>query len=881
MHGKNMTNETPQNIGTTPAAKPQKQRCKKFMQNLRKHYSCLLPRRAAGPGFAFLKAYHSRIKFNAVQQAKIQALDKDALYIYVSKYKSHFTFLFTYLRFQKLGLPYPVLGLDFNMSLWQSLTNVFRFIVINLISLSTTLKPRDPYKRGFIKQQLLRKRTAILPLIGEKSFRRRFIKQKTDPLQYIIELEQQTDKKIYLIPLLPILNKMPNRKQWDLFHPIMRKDTPTNMLWRFYPILRGKAFFEVSNPILLQDFLAQHADKPLDELANTLRSQMIETINLHRQGITGPTSKSRQEIKEQILTSERFSEFMKSHAESKSSNLAAVHKSAEGYLDEIAADFSPGFAKMAYYILHSIFRMMFDDIVVNQDGLDAAKEASRRGPLVFIPCHRSHIDYLVLSYIYYKNDLSVPLIAAGKNLAFWPMGTIFRKCGAFFIRRSFHGAVLYARVFSEYVYTILQEGYNIEQFIEGGRSRTGKLLAPKLGMLTILLNALKEGQCKDLTIVPIFIGYDHVVEEKSYLKEVKGGQKNPEKFGSLIRASKFLAKRHGTIYIQMAHSISVQNMAKRRNEEISALQGREYNDFVAYVGNKIISEINNVTITTPFAVTASAILNYRRPTISFSEIQTIVASYLRYLELTGAPVAESLQSAPLPSIASAVNAYIKRKFIVPEIEDKKNPAPLTEQVFQVKYNSRPDLDYYRNNCITAFIPLAFTSMSIMEQRKDRFTPLELMDTYYFLKNIFRLEFVRDVEADSEGRLKQALQFLTREDLLDTKGDGVYTLTDEAVPKLRAFASFILPVLETYHVALKYFSTNTNTKGKGKDAARKIGNLGEKMLGDHQIETRESLSKITIQNAVDVFTEDKLNSTEQTELITPVLDKLTDLVQTLH
>ena len=139
-----------------------------------------------------------------------------------------------------------------------------------------------------------------------------------------------------------------------------------------------------------------------------------------------------------------------------------------------------------------------------------------RGPVVYIPSHKSHVDYLILSYMLYHHDLPCPLIAAGKNLSFWPMGPLFRRGGAFFIRRSFRGAVLYSRVFAEYVHTILDEGYSVEQFIEGGRSRTGKLLMPKLGLLSILLNAQKNGACEDLIFVPVSIGYDRVLEEKSY-----------------------------------------------------------------------------------------------------------------------------------------------------------------------------------------------------------------------------------------------------------------------------------------------------------------------------------------------------------------------------
>jgi glycerol-3-phosphate O-acyltransferase len=139
-------------------------------------------------------------------------------------------------------------------------------------------------------------------------------------------------------------------------------------------------------------------------------------------------------------------------------------------------------------------------------------------------------------------------VAAGKNLAFWPVGTIFRKLGAFFIRRRFHGAKLYAEVFATYLKTLIKEGYNIEFFIEGGRSRTGKLVLPQLGLLNMIVRAYQEGVTPDLIFVPSFIGYDQVMEEKAYLTELKGSQKKAESWRQLFHLRKLLKKRYGRVY---------------------------------------------------------------------------------------------------------------------------------------------------------------------------------------------------------------------------------------------------------------------------------------------------------------------------------------------
>ncbi|MDL2275608.1 glycerol-3-phosphate acyltransferase, partial [Desulfosarcina sp. OttesenSCG-928-G10] len=166
-------------------------------------------------------------------------------------------------------------------------------------------------------------------------------------------------------------------------------------------------------------------------------------------------------------------------------------------------------------------------------------------------------DYLILSYLFYRNNMACPLITAGKNLSFWPLGPIFRRAGAFFLRRSFKGETLYKDVFSAYLHKLLEEGFNVELFIEGGRSRSGKLLRPKLGILSMLLDAYRNGACADMIVVPVYIGYDRIIEEHAYIHEVEGGNKEDENLGQVIRARRFLKKRYGKIYVNFHEPLSL------------------------------------------------------------------------------------------------------------------------------------------------------------------------------------------------------------------------------------------------------------------------------------------------------------------------------------
>ena len=192
--------------------------------------------------------------------------------------------------------------------------------------------------------------------------------------------------------------------------------------------------------------------------------------------------------------------------------------------------------------------------------------------------------------------------AAGVDIFFVLSGVVItlamqqhtRSPGAFFMRRTFKGAPLYARVFATYVYKLLQEGFNIEVFIEGGRSRTGKLLSPKTGLLSILLDAYRNGACDDLILAPIFIGYDKVPEEKAYLHELEGGAKKPESLSQVIKARKVLKKRFGKIYIEFHDPLSLKDLLERNQLDLNTMDKDAMSAFCRNIGHRAINAINRI-----------------------------------------------------------------------------------------------------------------------------------------------------------------------------------------------------------------------------------------------------------------------------------------------
>ena len=207
------------------------------------------------------------------------------------------------------------------------------------------------------------------------------------------------------------------------------------------------------------------------------------------------------------------------------------------------------------YLLTGFWNRIYDGVRAHH--LDTAKQAAHGASVIYVPCHRSHIDYLILSYLLYRNGLVPPHIAAGINLNMPVVGKFLRRGGAFFIRRSFKGNALYPVVFAAYVDALYANGTAIEYFIEGGRSRTGRLLAPKAGMLAMTVRSFLRTPQQPAVFVPVYIGYDKVIEGRSYLGELAGKSKRKESVFGLLRSLRVLRNKYGTATVSFGEPIDL------------------------------------------------------------------------------------------------------------------------------------------------------------------------------------------------------------------------------------------------------------------------------------------------------------------------------------
>jgi glycerol-3-phosphate O-acyltransferase len=766
--------------------------------------------------------------------------------------------------------------------LWQP---VFRFFKILLCIADHFFKHfslQNPYKSGFIQEKLISGETALLSLVEKKGFYRRFVKSKTDPLHYLIEIQKNTEKPIIFLPHLMFFSRTPRSTQLtfiDMFFGTQENPGKIRCLIALF-LNPKKIFIEISEPIILRNFLNRPDIIRLNSKnqAVALRRYLLTQINQHRQTLTGPILKSKLEIQEEILTNQQVQKTITDYAQDQDISIHQAHKQAGDFINEIAADYSPTIIRMYDITLKWMFKNIFEGMVIDYKGLDRIRQVSKKGPLILVPCHKSHLDYLIISWVFLTNKIPCPLIAAGKNLSFWPLGPIFRGGGAFFLRRTFKGDLLYPKIFAAYIKKVLEEGFHLEFFIEGGRSRTGKMLTPKIGLLSLLIDAFAKNDWDDMTFVPIYIGYDRVLEEKAYINEIEGGEKNPENLKNVIKARKFLKKKYGKIYLNFHEPLSLKEYLVQQEKPSSIPAVTNAKTIYTEFGKKLIGAINQVSLITPHAVIAGAILNCGQQRFDYNQLIAHVDTYMTYLLSQGIRLADTLIWDRNNTFKQVLEAFVENKMIEKSTSEFSK-SPIANPLFKISDAKRPGLDYYKNNGIITFIPAAFTALAILKADAFQFSSVDIHVSYKFLQEFFENEFIFDPD--------QPVEYLVRKNLKAFIDDAIimphqtlpdtYNLTSAGYRKLNLFAAFLVPYFESYWIVLNFYKKYTKQSiFDTKDYIKKIQSLGNRMYKKKEVERTEALSKVNYKNAVTFFTSHGLTEAEknkdQIEFYTEVIQK---------
>ncbi|KAL2130008.1 hypothetical protein VTI74DRAFT_7004 [Chaetomium olivicolor] len=435
-----------------------------------------------------------------------------------------------------------------------------------------------------------------------------------------------------------------------------------------------------------------------------------------------------------------------------------LHEVAEHLTDNMICKFeSKPFIRGAYYLVTQLLlRAYHQGIHVSSEEVLRLRRVAelaekKKQSIIFLPCHRSHVDYVGLQLICYRLGLALPVVVAGDNLNFPLVGSFLQHAGAMYIRRSFGDDQLYTTLVQAYIDVMLQGGYNLECFIEGGRSRTGKLLPPKFGILNFVLDSLLSGRVEDAIVCPVSTQYDKVIETEGYVTELLGVPKKKENLADFLTGgSSVLSLRLGRVDVRFHEPWSLRGFINEQLARLSKVPSNVKVDWkdmknqvvrqklLRTLGYKVLADINAVSVVMPTALIGTVLLTLRGRGVGRTELIRRVEWLIERVRAKGGRVAH-FGNAPLSDVIER-GLEVLGKDLVGVVEGLAEPTYYAVDRFQ--------LSFYRNMTIHLFISEALVCAALYTRVKQGGGPAiqdipyrDLSDQVLFLSSLFRGEFI--------------------------------------------------------------------------------------------------------------------------------------------
>jgi glycerol-3-phosphate O-acyltransferase len=351
--------------------------------------------------------------------------------------------------------------------------------------------------------------------------------------------------------------------------------------------------------------------------------------------VIGPDVSHRRNLVKGLVHAPAVRQAILDEAEREKFSVAKAEARALRYGNEIASDYTYTAIRFLELVLSWFWNKIYDGVKVNH--IEQVQEIARGHEVIYVPCHRSHIDYLLLSYLLFTHGLTPPHIAAGINLNMPVIGGLLRRGGAFFMRRTFKGNPLYTAVFNEYLHTLFSRGFPVEYFVEGGRSRTGRTLQPKTGMLAITLRSFLRSHRLPVVFVPVYIGYERVLEGRTYLGELRGASKKKESIGDLFKVIGALRQRFGQVSVNFGEPIKLAEFLEQqqpgwRQQDLGPDYRPEWLTAATNkLGTTVARHLNEAAAINPVNLVAMVMLSTSKLAIDDRGLASVLDRYLALL----------------------------------------------------------------------------------------------------------------------------------------------------------------------------------------------------------------------------------------------------------
>ncbi|MCO7224529.1 glycerol-3-phosphate 1-O-acyltransferase PlsB [Pleionea sp. CnH1-48] len=694
------------------------------------------------------------------------------------------------------------------------------------------------------------------------------IKKYRKKLESILEQHFENDTDTQLVPVSIYWGRNPGKeKSWfRLFFTDTESATPIRKF--FILLFQGRnSFIRFGRPLQL-NLIKQQSN--YEALARKV--SRVLRVYFHRQwtAAMGPLVANRKQMLTSLMANDQVIEAIKKEQKSRNISYAKAQKTAYKYADEIAASYSYRMILFLSTLLGGIWNKLYNGIKVQN--ASRVRDLASEYELVYMPCHRSHIDYLLISYTLYHQGLVPPHIAAGINLNFWPVGGVLRRAGAFYIRRSFRGNKLYTTVFNEYLRLLFDRGYPVEFYPEGGRSRTGRLLQPKTGMLSMTVQSALRGCKKPIMLIPTYVGYERMMEGKSYISEMRGKQKKKESMGQLLKVRKQLKQRFGQVYVSFGEPVSLEGYLDQHQpdwRDIGDDKPSWLNQHVTQLSDMVMNRINNCAVVNPVNIISLILLSTQRHTMGKQELLSQVELYLSLLR-------KSPYDADTYIPEDSAETLFKQAASLETLYEFDNPLG---NLCQLDEKNAVLLTYYRNNILHLF---AISSLiAINFRNNESLSRTELVNACKMIYPLLKRELTIKHSIDElDAVIDSHLSAMAELSLLSIDGDTVQRpdFHSESYSQLMLLASTLNGTLERYGVTLTLLSVHAGrapiSRAQLETQSQK---LTQRLAALYNIYSPESFDKKIFQQIVSELKQGELiENNEQNELV--INDQLTNLTQ---
>jgi glycerol-3-phosphate O-acyltransferase len=666
-------------------------------------------------------------------------------------------------------------------------------------------------------------------------------RRELDLLREIVDSVWTGSQPVHLVPLALFWRKGPRaeRRFLNLAYGAPTRPTDFAKVSSFLVTYRGLSI-KVGDAIDLEAFVGERRPEGRSAIVRKVRRSILLFLYREERVVEGPTLRSRYRVQETVLGDPRVQAAIEERSRQRKSSTEAARAAAEKIFREISANMNSTLLAMLNVVVTFIFRRMF--VSIEATGLEKVADYAKRHPVVLVPSHRSYFDFLIVSWLFYANHMVPPHIAARENMAFGPFGFLFRRAGAFFLRRSFEDP-LYKEIFRRYVGYLVTEGFTQEFFIEGGRSRTGKSLAPRLGMLSWNIEAFIASGRRDLFFVPVAINYERLVEESSMVDELEGGAKQEESMLALVRARKYLERRFGSVFVNFGEPISLaQALEGHRDlflpdETPSAVAGKRA--LTESLGNEIVERINWAVVANATSVAASALLGEPRRGMFRSELtqrMREVVDLLRLQDVRMTPALIRDEGQFNESIAFLIRAGL--------IKAEQDPRG---EILYYEESRRRALDVYRNVLFHFLV-----APSLLARRLQRGASLSALraDLGFWLDLLYR-EFFAPKGEVLGLQLEAFLDYFERIGVVECSDDQ-FQVTEKGRGYIAFLSEQTRSLFEAYYAtcsAILNLEEPTAAKQLEKAAEEQFGRAH--LLGE--IQRIEGWNPVTFRNALDLLT----------------------------